>query len=117
MICKGSLFYLNIENKFITEDSLTTIHYESNVPVLYEYISLDNYPSWNDFSGKKTNISHGDPVIVLEYVGRPFKIRSGDNLNQYNVYRVQLNSGEVRCVFEYNLSKSIILPLDVLPTS
>ena len=117
MICKGSLFYLHIDNRFVTEDGLTTIHYELNTPVLYEKISLDRYPSSNDFHGKTTKVSHGEPVLVLEFIGKPDKIRTCPNLNIYDVYRVQLNSGEVRQIFRYNLSKSIILPLGALPTN
>ena len=85
MICKGSLFYLHIDNRFVTEDGLTTIHYELNTPVLYEKISLDRYPSSNDFHGKTTKVSHGEPVLVLEFIGKPDKIRTCPNLNIYDV--------------------------------
>lgn len=108
MIGVGSLVYLNIKNRSFTEDGLTTIHYVNNHPVLYEKIVVENYPSCNDFAGSSTSVSHGEPVIILEVIGRPHKINGSNPWSNYNIYKVQLKSGEVRNVFEYNLSKTPI---------
>ena len=117
MLCAGKLVYLDIENKFITEEGLATIHFDCGFPVLFETISIEDYPSCRDFFGNSTRVTHGEPALVLEYVGRPYKILSDDKWKHYDVYQVQLNSGEVRHVFKYNLSKSIILNFDALPTN
>ena len=105
MLSAGCLVYLDIKNKFFTNDGFVTIHFENNSPVLYENISIEAYPSCNDFLGKYTKVAHNEPMIVLEYVGRPIKILNIPMWDCYDIYNVQLRSGEIRQVFNYNLSK------------
>ena len=115
MLCTGSLVYLDIAQKYVTKEGLTTIHYDGNCPVLFESISIEKYPSSNDFFGKSTKVSHNEPVIILKKIGRPWRMSLRDNWEMYDIYNVQLKSGEIRQIFAYNLSEKIIKVVDALP--
>ena len=117
MIHAGNLFYLNIENRCFTPDGFATIFRINSSAVLFEKISIEKYPSSNDFTGKMTPVCHGEPVIVLSLVGRPYRIVLEEKWDCYDVYKVQLSTGEIRSVFKYNLSKKAILADDALPTN
>jgi len=106
---------LNIDKHYITSEGLTTIHYENNSAVLFERISVENFPSSNDFFGKTTKVSHNEPVIILKKIGRPWKLSLNNQWNMYDIYCVQLKSGEIRHVFLHNLSKNLIKAGDDLP--
>jgi len=69
---------------------------------LYEKINLETYPSWNDFHGKSTMASDGDIVTICRKVGRPARIRKGQDFLCYDVYEILIN-GEIRQAFKHNL--------------
>lgn len=104
MLFAGNLVYIDIKNKSFTNDGLATIYFVNNTPVLYENINIESYPSCNDFFGKYTKVQHNNPAIILDIVGRPFKISTKKNWECYDIYKIQLESGEVREVFKFNLS-------------
>jgi len=107
LILKGTIVQIVIKEKMqYSKDGYRmggSIGYKPNQMLLYERIDLESFPSFNDFFGKVTVVRDGDHAVVLEYVGRPFKV--GDNIEwfEYDVYKIMTKGGDIRNVFKQNI--------------
>ena len=67
--------------------------------VLYEKITIENFPLYNDFEGNKTIVKRGETGILLSQIGIPPGI-SGYQLDRpdldFNVYTVLINGHKVQ---------------------
>ena len=101
----GKLVYLDIINKGWTVDDFTvyTKGPTTDSAYLYEYIDVDTFPSFRDFSGKEILVHHNDPCTILSKIGRPYKIAMRSNLYIYDIYKVLASNSDVFYVFRYNL--------------
>ena len=70
--------------------------------ILFEWIDLSSFPSFNDFFGETTVVSHGDLVTIISYVGRPGQIRKDTAWFKYDVYEILVDN-QVRHIFKQNL--------------
>ena len=112
---KGDLITFDITNKQYTEDGFAVgdiSNCNKNEIILKEKINLDNFPSWDDFTGKSSLVKHGDVGIILKICGKPHKLRISEVYNIplpggkiYNVYEVLIENIQKRQVFEYNIKK------------
>ena len=100
-----------IKNSYHTPDGFATGRIVSGGRFcFFETIDLHSYPSCNDFKGKTTVACEGDVATVYKFLGRPSKIRSGDNLKDYDVYEILIH-GAIRHAFRQNLA-----PLNTVDT-
>jgi len=72
--------------------------------LVFEFIDLVTFPSFNDFFGNTTVIKHGDLVTVIKYVGRPNNISRDTSWFKYDVYDIMIN-GQIRQIFSQNLER------------
>jgi len=70
--------------------------------VLFEMIDLTTFPSFNDFFGDTTIVSHGALVTIISYVGRPRQISKDTPWFKYDIYEVLVDN-QVRQVFKQNI--------------
>ena len=96
---KGILSYT--ENGF----GFATSGYAGNEDeiILYEKIDMESFPSFNDFKGKKTKIKHNTCVVILEHLGRPYKISKNPKWFEYEIYKILCPGGSVCHIFRQNL--------------
>ena len=71
--------------------------------LLNKKINLDNFPSFNDYTGELSEVNHGDIAIVLRKVGRPYKITQSVKWTMYDVYEILTKDIRVRQVFRYHI--------------
>ena len=71
--------------------------------ILYEIIDMESFPSFSDFKGKAISIRHDTCVVILEYLGRPFKISRDPKWFAYEVYKILCPGGNVCHVFRQNI--------------
>ena len=107
----GQLVRLLIKNKCYTDDGFAVIETRT-VPnrsegIIYSEISLDSYPSCNDFFGESTVVVDGDLATILSKKGRPWQINSKPQWSHYDIYEILID-GAIRNIFKFNLE-----PIDV----
>ena len=68
---------------------------------LHEKIHLENFPSWNDFFGKTTVVSHDDTAMVIRKVGRPYSIPKDTIWGNYDIYEIITKDRKICQVFMY----------------
>ena len=105
---KGQLVTFNPCRKSIDRLPFLTSLYENKKWAVYEKVDLEDFPSWNDFSGQKIYLERGDTCIVLGVVGFPgrcFRIVMEDPSIDLNLYSVLLNGKTVQ-IFGCDLEKS-----------
>ena len=73
--------------------------------VLHENVSLELFPSFRDFSGKKVIVKHGQLATILRYVGRTWKINRDPAWFRYDLYEIMTCDGDVCQVFRHNIRK------------
>lgn len=90
-----------------TESGFATSGYGLNDDeiILYETIDIESFPSFNDFKGKQTLIKHDTCVIILEHIGRPFKISKDPKWFAYEIYKILCPGGNICHVFRQNLKE------------
>ena len=105
----GQLVRLAISNRSYTDDGLQTVGTynisDFSCGLLYAKVDVCSYPSCSDFYGDTSVVKNGEVATIVSYLGRPFKISTLDIWEHYDIYEV-LISGNVRCVFSYNLEPS-----------
>jgi hypothetical protein len=74
--------------------------------VLFEMIDLTTFPSFNDFFGETTVVSHGDLVTIISYIGRPRQISGDTPWFKYDIYEILVNN-QVRQIFSQNMETII----------
>ena len=74
--------------------------------VLFEMIDLTTFPSFNDFFGETTVVSHGDLVTIITYIGRPSQISGDTPWFKYDIYEVLVDN-QVRQIFSQNIEAVI----------
>ena len=87
-----------------TEDGFTTVITRGKTLCLPEVIDLFSYPSCSDFKGKMNQVNEGDPILILEFLGRPHQIGRDPDWFQYDVYLVYVN-GMISQAFKQNLRR------------
>jgi len=80
------------------------IGYENNELLIYEKIDLENFPSFNDFFGRTTIVKHGEHAVVLDYVGRSYKVGNNIEWFDYDVYKIMTKGGDLRNIFKQNIT-------------
>jgi hypothetical protein len=101
----GDLIIFRVEpGLHYTEDGFATIITDGGSLFLPEAISLNSYPSSNDFRGNLTKVNCGDIGIILEYLGRPRQINQDPEWFQYDVYEIYIN-GFACHAFKQNLRR------------
>lgn len=104
MFKQGQLVVITFENRLCTPDGFGTGRLTDDGRFcIFERIELHNYPSCRDFIGKTTYVREGEFATISSYVGRPWKIRPGDEFDYYNVYEI-LVQGAIRQIFQFNLA-------------
>jgi|ETNvirenome_6_85_1030632.scaffolds.fasta_scaffold01906_11 hypothetical protein len=99
----GQLVRIRIEGLTYTPDGYATITDGLNGTYLYEKISLESYPSANDFSGRSLQVFENDIALIVSHLGRPYNIKFDPTWFQYDVYEI-LVRGSVMQVFRQNIS-------------
>ena len=106
---KGDLVKFDVIDRHYSDDGIAVninMRTHSNaVLTICEKINLDNFPSFNDFVGKQSEVNHGDLSIVLKKVGRPSKINDDEKWNYYDVYEILTKDIHIRQVFKWHLKK------------
>ena len=104
----GDLIIFKVIDRYETPEGLATgsrhyfnNNYSTDKMFLYEEISIDNFPSCNDFFGKKILVEEGDLGMIVRKVGKPFNVLS--STDNYDVYEVITYSGEICHAFKINL--------------
>jgi len=69
---------------------------------IFETISLNSFPSCNDFLGKSTLIRNGDVGVVIRYIGRPDKVNKNPKWFNYDIYEILINESQ-RQIFRQNI--------------
>ena len=69
---------------------------------IYSEISLEDYPSSDDFTGSTTLVKEGDIAMIVRFIGRPFKIPTDPSWFEYDIYEI-IVKGQVRQAFKNNL--------------
>jgi hypothetical protein len=100
----GQLVRIRIEGLTYTPDGYATVTDGLNGTYLYEKISLESYPSANDFSGRSLQVFENDVALIVRHIGRPYSIKFDPTWFQYDVYEI-LVRGSVVQVFRQNISK------------
>ena len=105
----GDLIIFKIKNKTLSPEGLamggdyySNKGLENDKLILYEEISIENFPSCNDFLGKKIAVEDGDLGMIIRYIGRPFNVIEDNDI--YDIYEVITSSGQVCQVFKLNLA-------------
>ena len=70
---------------------------------LHEKIHLENFPSWNDFFGKTTIVSHNDTAMVIRKVGRPHNRSKDTRWGNYDIYEIITKDQKICQVFKHNI--------------
>ena len=105
----GELIKFDIKNKQYTEEGLASggMCTDSwDKMCVYKTIDLENFPSFNDFKGPKTIVTHGDVGIIVKKVGRPHRLSSSTRWDCYDVFEIIIAENITGQVFRYNLSKT-----------
>ena len=102
----GDLARVKLYQKEVSPEGFTMISYHpgSQHGVLYEYINIASYPSSRDFLGREVSIKEDQEVVILDYVGRPFRFLETINWELYDVYEI-LADGYICHIFSFNLEK------------
>ena len=74
--------------------------------LVFEWIDLVTFPSFNDFLGKTSTVYHGDLITIIDYVGRPMNISGDTSWFRYDIYSVLVN-GQIRQIFSQNLERVV----------
>ena len=105
---EGNLVTFEPCNKSVDHLPFLTCLHENNRWAVNEKVDLEDFPSWNDFSGSKVLIERGTSCIVLGVVGFPgrcFRIVMDDPTIDLNLYSILVNGKTVQ-VFGCDLIKS-----------
>ena len=79
---------------------------EKDELIIFQTIDIESFPSWCDFKGRSTKITHGGFGMIIRNVGRPWKLhRLEGNPANYDVYEVLTSKLTKRHVFKYNIEK------------
>lgn len=107
-IKNGTIVRFDITNRHFSDDgfALGGIGLGKNRLYLYEKIDLEDFPSFRDFKGSRTIITHGDYGMILKYIGRPFKISQNPKWLHYDIYEVLTSDSSTRQVFKFNICES-----------
>ncbi len=104
---KGQLVRINIRNRCFTDDGFSTVSTldinNNDFAIIFSEISLNSYPSCNDFLGEQTVVRHGDLATVLSFRGRPYGICLEQRWECYDVYEILID-GAIRNIFRYNIA-------------
>ena len=100
----GQIVRIKTSGLNYTEDGFSTGGCTSKAHdlVLFEWIDLASFPSFSDFFGETTIVSHGDLVTIISYVGRPYQISKDTPWFKYDIYEVLVNN-QVRQAFKQNI--------------
>ena len=105
----GDLITFDIIGKRFTNENFGTggtFLLEDNELEFYRYINIENFPSYNDFTGESSVFYHGQYGLIIKEIGRPWKIQAKNNTwKQYDIFEVLTIKMKIRQVFRYNLKK------------
>ena len=103
----GELIVIKVTGKTISDDgwAMGGWHGDSVDSLkVYERISLDNFPSSNDFFGESSIVSDGQVAIIVKIMGRPRGLSHRLPHSPYDVYEIMLD-GATRHIFRNNIEK------------
>ena len=102
---KGEILRVNVDGLLYTSEGFATGHAGSCDGLLvFEFIDLTTFPSFNDFCGDTTVIKHGELITVIKYIGRPSCVSRDTQWFKYDVYDIMIN-GQIRQIFSQNLER------------
>ena len=98
----GQLVEIKVNDKLQGTIPFVTVGHRGTCDVLYQFIDLNSWPSWNDFTGDITVVHEGDLATIMRFIGKPIRIDPKDSWHAYDVYEI-LIQGNLRQVFRCNL--------------
>jgi len=86
-----------------SSDQLTTAFTCSDGGIrMYESIDIHGYPGYDEFTGGSTEVLPKTIATVMQYIGRPSRIRRAFDCWEYDVYEVLVNGMQVQ-MFSNNM--------------
>jgi len=107
----GELIVIKVKGRLYSEDGWAMGGWRDDSMSslkIYEKISLDNFPSSNDFFGESSIVTEDQVAVVVRALGRPRCISYRSPNSIYDVYEIILE-GATRHIFRNNIEK-ILLP-------
>ena len=98
----GQLVEIKVNDELQGSVPFVTVGHRGTHSILYRYIDLNSWPSWNDFTGDITVVHEGDLATIMRFLGTPIRIDPKDSWHAYDVYEI-LIQGNLRQVFRCNL--------------
>ena len=98
----GELVYISLDHAISPDGFMLMGRGIARNYHVYETIQLNNFPSCDDFVGRKIEVRDNHPAIIIEKVGRPLRINPRDEFDYYDVYDVLIED-RVFQVFRYLL--------------
>ena len=94
-ISPGDLVKVNL-GRDISPEGLQLFSLDFGAARLYEEISIESFPSWNDFNGY-SNLFKSETLLVVGKKGRPLSFNLKENWDLYDVYVVMYNHKTYNC--------------------
>jgi hypothetical protein len=105
----GDLITFDIIGKRFTNENFSTggsFLLDDNELEFYRYVDIENFPSFNDFKGDSSILTHGCYGLVIKEIGRPWKIQAKNSTwEQYDVFEVLTFKLVLIQAFRFNLKK------------
>ena len=101
-LCPGQLVFLTFNAEILKDVEFSTTGHHKIHNLFFEKISLDSWPSWNDFFGDKIVVKEGDVATVIKKIGRPMQICFKSKWAIYDIYEV-LICGKIYQAFRCHL--------------
>ena len=107
----GTIIRFNITNNKFSDEGFALggiIDNKKDELEIFQKIDMEEFPSFRDFVGQSTVVSHGSYGIVLRKVGMPTRINeNAESSYQYYVYEVLTGKLGVRQVFRASIAKTL----------
>ena len=104
---KSELAIIKVIDRQVTKEGFSlnaSFSVREDEITLCKKINLENFPSFKDFEGHKTVVKHDQLCIVINKIGRPFKIVKKEKWSKYDIYEILVN-GQKFQIFKFNLDK------------
>tara|TARA_B100001094_G_scaffold141565_1_gene137206 strand:- start:726 stop:1055 length:330 start_codon:yes stop_codon:yes gene_type:complete len=98
----GELVQIDI-NKEFSPEKLKVLPTDFGKPRLYEKISTESFPGWDDFKGY-SRLFDNEALLVISKKGRPCSFSKKENWDLYDVYVVMYSNKTYEC-FSYCMKK------------
>ena len=100
----GSIVRVNIKGKRVSVDGFAMGGYglHDDIMIIYEKINIESFPSFRDFYGRSIELKDGCKAMIISKIGRPWKIREGNDIDCYDIYEIMISSS-IYQIFKNNL--------------